>query len=279
LLVASKQREIGDIEANERGKQTPIGFGDRPAEQVALARQSRVEFVEGSEQRIVGGFVGGLRLGEAAAVDAVVDVGIAHLIEAIDLGAHGLGIKLRAVARDALEFAVEHADDFGGLVVDDAPGLAVPQRRDRDLAGVTGVACGVGLVQIAEAVDAIGGAIREGRIVLEGPALLPQSGDRIGDRDRAFELLDRAIDQRAMCPWAAIRDVEVIAPRFGLEPGRPIRRDAVPEAAVRALELAAGAGFLRQLAVAPRTFDQNAHYAASPPASAAALRMAAMLAR
>src|SRR5215813_8533076 len=37
-----------DIEAHQRGKQTPIGFRDCPAEQVALARQSR------SEERRVG---------------------------------------------------------------------------------------------------------------------------------------------------------------------------------------------------------------------------------
>ena len=79
-------------------------------------------------------------------------------------------------------------------------------------------------MQIAEAVDAIGGAIREGRIVLEGPALLPQSGDGIGDRDRAFELLDRAIDQRAVRPRTAVRDVEVIAAGFGLEAGGPVRQ-------------------------------------------------------
>src|SRR5262249_54583980 len=78
FLVASKQRKIGDVEAHQRGKQTPIGLGNCPAEQVALARQSRFELVEGGEQRVVGGFVGGLRLREAAAVDAVVDVGVGH---------------------------------------------------------------------------------------------------------------------------------------------------------------------------------------------------------
>src|SRR5262249_22781076 len=93
--------------------------------------------------------------------------------------------------------------------------------------------------------------LREGGIVLDGPALLPQSGDGIGDRDRAFELLDRSIDQRAVRPRTAVRDVEVVAPGFGLEAGRPVSRDAVAEAAVGAPELAAGAGFLRQLPSRP----------------------------
>src|SRR5262249_23105139 len=109
------------------------------------------------------------------------------------------------------------------LVVDDPPGLAVPQRRDRHLAGVARVARGVGLMQIAEAVHAIGRAVREGGIVVEHPALLPQSGDRIGDRDRAFELLDRPIDQRAWRPRRAVGAVEVVAPGLGLEAGRTIR--------------------------------------------------------
>ena len=45
-------------------------------------------------------------------------------------------IVVGVVAGDAAKFAVEHADDFGRLVVDDAPRLLVPQRRHRDLAGV-----------------------------------------------------------------------------------------------------------------------------------------------
>src|SRR5215471_6682366 len=117
-------------------------------------------------------------------------------------------------------------------------------------------------MQIAEAMHAIGGAVRE------GPALLPQSGDRIGDRDRAFELLDRSIDQRAVRPRTAVRDVEVIAPGFGLEAGRTVRRDAVAEAAVGAPELAAGAGLLWKLAVPPRTLNQNAHFKPPPRARA-----------
>ena len=76
-----------------------------------------------------------------------------------------------------------------------------------------------------------------------------------------------------------MRDVEMIAPGLGLETGRAVGGDAVAEAAVGAPELAAGAGFLRQLAVAPGAVDQDTHQAASPRASAAALRIAAILAR
>src|SRR5262249_31577047 len=75
-------------------------------------------------------------------------------------------------------------------------------------------------------------------------------------------------DQRAVRPRTAVRDVEVIAPGFGIEAGRTIRRDAVAEPAVRAPELAAGAGLLWKLAVPPRTLDQNAHFKPPPRARA-----------
>ena len=76
-----------------------------------------------------------------------------------------------------------------------------------------------------------------------------------------------------------MRDVEVVASGLRLEAGGAVGGDAVAETAVGAAEVAAGPGFLRKLAVPPGPLDENAHYAASPRASAAALRMAAMLAR
>src|SRR5262249_58910504 len=78
--------------------------------------------------------------------------------------------------------------------------------------------------------------------------------------DRALELLERAVDQGAVRPRAGMRDVEMVARRLRLEAGGAVRRDAVAEAAVGALELAGLAGLLRQLLVAPDAVDQYAHY-------------------
>src|SRR5262249_35880508 len=114
-------------------------------------------------------------------------------------------------------------------------------------------------VQVAEAVDGVGGALGKRRVLLVHPALVLQPRDRIGDRDRALELLERAIDQGAMRPRARMRDVEVIAVRLGRKPRRAVRRDAVAKAAVDALELARLSGLLRQLLVAPDAVDQHAH--------------------
>ncbi len=75
-----------------------------------------------------------------------------------------------------------------------------------------------------------------------------------------------------------MRDIEVIAPGLGLEAGRAVGGDAIAEAAIGAAKFAGLAGLLDQLLVAPLAVDQNAHYAASPRTSAAALRIAAILA-
>jgi hypothetical protein len=68
-----------------------------------------------------------------------------------------------------------------------------------------------------EAVDPVGNAVRITRVAFEGPAVLLETGDRIGDGNQSIELLDRAIDQRAMRPRAAMRDIKMIAAGLGLE--------------------------------------------------------------
>ena len=110
-----------------------------------------------------------------------------------------------------------------------------------------------------EAVDLVGNAVRITRVAFERPAVLLEAGDRIGDGNEALELLDRAIDQRAMRPRAAVRDIKMIAAGLGLEARRAVRGDAVAEHAVHALELAGLAGFLRQFAVGPFAVDEYAH--------------------
>src|SRR5262249_14005900 len=176
-----------------------------------------------------------------------------------DLGAQRGRIEIAIVAGNAFELAVEHADDLGGFVVDDALRLSVPQRRHRDLASIALVGRGIGLVQVMEAIDGIRRAIRKRGIALECPALLLETRDGVGDRDRLLELLQRAIDQGAMRPRAAVRDVEVVAARLGLEAGRAVGRDAIAKPAVGAAELADAADFLGKLFVAPNALDQEAH--------------------
>ena len=149
------------------------------------------------------------------------------------------------------------------LVVDDPLGLLVPQCRHRDLAGVSLVGRRIRLVQVMETVHRVGGTVRIPGIVLERPAVLLQARNCVGDRDQTVELLERAIDQGAVRPWAAVRDVEVIAIGLSFEPGRPIGRNAVAKSAIGTAELSAAAGLLRELLVAPNPLDQDTH--SSPP--------------
>ena len=228
-------------------------------DEVAVASEPRLEVVEGREQRVVGRLVRRLRAREAAAVDAVVHLGIDDLVDAVDLRAQGRRIEVGVIARDAGELGVEHSDDFRGFVVDDAAGLAVPQGRHRDLAGVARVGGRVGLVQIIKSVDAVRRAVGEMRVVGEGPALIPKPGDRVGDGDRAFQFLERAVDQGAVRPRAAVRHIEVIAAGLRLESRRTVGADAVAEPALGSAERAVLADLLRQFLVAPRAVDQHAH--------------------
>ena len=103
------------------------------------------------------------------------------------------------------------------LVVDHASGLAIPQCGDRHLAGVARVARRIRLVQMMKSIDRVRRAIRERRIAVEGPALLLETRNCIGDRDRAFELLQCTVDQGAMSPRTAVGNIKVISPCLCLE--------------------------------------------------------------
>src|SRR5262249_51030754 len=147
------------------------------------------------------------------------------------------------------------------------------------LAGVVRIARGIGLMQVAETVDAIGRAVGEGGIVLERPALLAQARNRDGDTDDPGQLLEREVNLGAVRPRARIGDIEVIASGLGRKAGRAVRGDAVAEHAVHALEITGLADLVDRILVAPLAVYQHTHYAASPRTSAAAWRIAAMFAR
>src|SRR5205823_1219482 len=178
------------------------------------------------------------------AVDAVVDIRINEFVEPIDLGAQRRGIEIRIRPGDSFEFAVEHADDLGRLVVDDLLRLLVPERWYGNLAGIRGIRRCIGLVQILEAIDCVRRAIGKRRIVLECPTLLLEAGDRVRHANSILELLERAEDQGAVRPRAAVGNIEVIASRLRLESGRTICSDTTAKSAVGAMEFAAAAGFL-----------------------------------
>ena len=166
LQVALEQRMIGDVEAGQGGVEPDVGLGDVVAEQVrGLARgEVGLEAVEAGEEGVHVGVVGGLGGGEAALVDAVVDGVVDPGVHGVDVGAVRFGEEgscgfAQPRGDEGVEGGVEHADDLGGLVVDDGFALAVPEGRDGVAARVVRVGFVVELGVLGEAVE---GVVRRG---------------------------------------------------------------------------------------------------------------------
>ena len=128
----------GDIFANRRP--------DPVLQQVEdFADRSRAEAVEGLEQRPHRFLVRLLPGGEAGLVDAVVDALVNDRVNGVDLGAQRPRVEIHLGPAVGIEGGIEHADDLGRFVVDDAPGPLVPQHRHRGPAGVVGLGLEVDL--------------------------------------------------------------------------------------------------------------------------------------
>ena len=105
------------------------------------------------------------------------------------------------------------------------PGLAVPQHGDADAGRRSrNSVLLVGLGEVVEAVDPVGVAVAG-----ERPAAIVAVGVQVGDADAVLEALEPVGDDGAMRPGAGQRDVEVIAPGLGREPG-PSRGTSPPVA-------------------------------------------------
>ncbi|MNI60263.1 hypothetical protein D3C73_1154610 [compost metagenome] len=75
------------VEADQRGEQADVGFGQVFAGQVAIGTQQFFQVIEFREQTIERFFVSLLRSGEACAVHTVVHRRINPLVQRIDLAA------------------------------------------------------------------------------------------------------------------------------------------------------------------------------------------------
>src|SRR6202049_3592521 len=219
--------------------------------------------------------VGRLRGGEARTIDAVVHVLVDEGVDAIDLGAQRSRVIVFLRVRELVERGIEHADDLGGLVVDDRLLLLVPQHRHGDAAGEMGIGHQIDLAQPFLAVDEVGDRRRR---LGEAPAAFQHYRINDGNRDHLFHLFQPAEDERAMRPRAGERHIEVIAAARGFEtafagrPGRAVGRDPVVEAGRLALEAAAGARVVA--ALLPDAVNEHSHFASfpSPPCGDAAPR-------
>ena len=85
----------------------------------------RLESVEAGKQRRDVTFVNRLIGGKSRLVDTIVDVVVDVGVDLVDGLAQELGIEVETIAGQLVEGRVEHSDQFGRLVVDDALALLV----------------------------------------------------------------------------------------------------------------------------------------------------------
>ena len=169
LLVALEVTVVDRVEADQGGEQAPVCLGQVLAGQVALPAQALFKPVQLAEQVVVGFFVGVLGGREAGPVHAVVHPWVDARVERVDLAMQGLGIQVEGRAGQAIEGAVEHAQDVRRFVADDALLTLVPEHRYRHPAGVVRIVLPVALVEKLQIIQGI--AARAG-LGVEGPAVL-----------------------------------------------------------------------------------------------------------
>ena len=135
----------------------------------------------------------------------------------------------------------------------------IPQHRHGHSSGVVGFGRGVDLVKefcVVHRIRSLG--------VNKCPAEFAHEPVDDGYRDHVLKTLQGAEDERTMCPWAGVGDIQVITSGFGLEAGRAVwprravRGDPVPEFSVRADESAL-VDRLVVVAIVPLSVDQKSH--------------------
>ncbi|MNE02891.1 hypothetical protein D3C81_727100 [compost metagenome] len=100
------------IEANQRGKQPPVGLGQVFPGQVALGAEQPFQMIQFGKHLIKSLLIGRLRSGKACPVHAIVDRRIDPLVKRLNLPAQRFGIQVQAIAGQLVESRVEDANDL-----------------------------------------------------------------------------------------------------------------------------------------------------------------------
>ena len=139
--VALEDGHIGGIEADHRRVESDIGLGEMLPEEKRLVRrvcEMLLNAVQRREKRVDVGIVCLLGGGEADLVDAIVDSVVDPVIHGINLGSKAFRIEPTPKLVDfamlrvekGVERGVEHANDFGGFIINNGVLLLVPKGRD-----------------------------------------------------------------------------------------------------------------------------------------------------
>jgi len=130
LAVELEVADVGRIEADQGHEQAPVCLGDRGAGQEPRISELPLKPVECEEDPLKGLLVDILAGREAGPVDTVVDLVVDAFVELVDLFPSVLRIEVDLGVAPLVPFGVEHADNFGALVVDGPVLLLVPEERD-----------------------------------------------------------------------------------------------------------------------------------------------------
>ena len=184
MPIALEVSVVHGVEAGEGREQADVGLGDRVAHQVAPTGEALRQPVESVEQVPVRTLVGDLGAGEAAPVDAVVDIAEHELGDLVDLVAVGRRIEVGgALAMQGLPLGREVERHLGEVVGDDLAGRDVDQRRHRDPLVVPGVAGEERLLQAFDSEHRITSA----GVEVERPAPFVVGGSGDAHRHDRFE--------------------------------------------------------------------------------------------
>ncbi|STX14334.1 Uncharacterised protein [Kytococcus sedentarius] len=197
--VALEVPLVHRVEAHQRGEQPDVGLGDVLAHQVAAVGQVLLQPVQRRPEPVVGVLVGLLVGREAAAVDAVVHLGVDALHDRVHLGPQRLGVQVRrplAVVRGPLAGEVER--QLCEVVGDHLPGGHLHHRRDGDAQRVVGHA---GVVALAQPVHPEHGVEAVG-IEVEVPGGLAVHGVGQAQGDDLLQAQQAAHDDGAVRPRA-----------------------------------------------------------------------------
>ena len=147
---------------------------------------------------------------EPGHVDGVVHARVDAGVELVDLGAVGVRVELGLAGGQVAEARGQHAQDVGGLVVDDPLGPHIPEHGDAEASLVGRVGGDVGLAEELEAVDRVY-VLAAG----EGPGALVADGIGGGHADDRLEALQQAPDDRPVRPGTGPGDVQVVTAGLG----------------------------------------------------------------
>ena len=85
VAIAFEVAVVDRIETQQRREEPPVCFGDLLAKQEGLRAETALEPVKHREQLLIRFLIGGLRCGEAGAIDAVVDRRIDLRVQRVDV--------------------------------------------------------------------------------------------------------------------------------------------------------------------------------------------------